>query len=288
MTDLPKIDELWDYNKPEQTEQQFRELLPQAQASGDIPYHAELLTQLARTQSLQRKFNEAHAILDDAEALLGQAGARARVRYLLERGRTFNSLGKKEQAKPLFVEAWDLGREVGEEGLAVDAAHMVAIAESGDAVLAWNLKAMEYAEASTDPDARRWLGSLFNNIGWTYHDQNEFEKALEMFEQALVARREQDDAENIRVAQWCVARCLRSLKRIEEALAIQQNLLAEYEELGQPSGYTQEEMGENLLALNREAEARPHFAEAYAILSQDAWLVENEKERVERLKELGK
>ena len=287
MSALPNIDKLWDFNDPEQTEQHFRDLLPQAEASGNTAYHAELQTQLARAKGLQRKFDEAHAILDEVQPLLEEAGSRARVRYLLERGRAFNSAGDKAQAKELFIQAWDVGREAGEEGLAVDAAHMVAIVESGDEVLIWNLKALDYAEDSDDPDARHWRASLFNNIGWTYHEQDIFEQALEMFEKALAARREQDDPENIRIAQWCVARCLRSLKRIEEALAIQQNLLLEYEELGQPSGYSHEEMAENLLALGRDTEAQPHFAEAYATLSQDIWLVENETERLERLKQLG-
>jgi hypothetical protein len=46
-------------------------------------------------------------------------------------------------------------------------------------------------------------------------------------------------------------------------------------------------MGECLLLLNRAAEARPYFARAYAVLSQDPWLAENEPERLRRLKELG-
>ena len=40
-------------------------------------------------------------------------------------------------------------------------------------------------------------------------------------------------------------------------------------------------------ALGRGSEASPYFAEAYALLSQDAWLVDAEPERLARLKELG-
>src|SRR5688572_21565066 len=84
---LPNFDELWDYNDPATTEQKFRALLPRAEASADRFYHAQLLTQLARAQGLQRKFDEAHATLDQV-AQVDQPPAR--VRYLLERGRVFN------------------------------------------------------------------------------------------------------------------------------------------------------------------------------------------------------
>ena len=61
-----------------------------------------------------------------------------RLRYLLERGRTCNSSGDKAAARPLFVQAWELGRAGGEEDLAIDAAHMVAIVEGGEKALDWN------------------------------------------------------------------------------------------------------------------------------------------------------
>ena len=90
-----------------------------------------------------------------------------------------------------------------------------------------------------------------------------------------------------RIARWCVARCLRSLGRLEEALAQQRELLAEEEAFGETAGFTWEEIGECLLALGREVEARPHFAQAYSALSQDAWLIAEEGERLARLRRLG-
>src|SRR5688500_12792231 len=119
------FDSLWSYDDPAATEGRFREILPQAIESGDRGYHAELLTQIARTQGLQRQFADAHNTLDRALDILPQATARARIRYLLERGRVFNSSGEPENGRPLFMEAWDLARANGEDNLAVDAAHMV-------------------------------------------------------------------------------------------------------------------------------------------------------------------
>ncbi|HET7144481.1 MAG TPA: hypothetical protein VFI68_10715, partial [Anaerolineales bacterium] len=86
---LLDFDSLWDYSNPDQTEIKFREILSRIPANE--PAHLELLTQIARSQGLQRKFDEAHQTLDQFENALDQNPSRAKVRYLLERGRVFNS-----------------------------------------------------------------------------------------------------------------------------------------------------------------------------------------------------
>jgi len=281
------FDALWDYDDPAATEAKFRELLPAARASGDLSYLLQLETQIARTQGLQRDFEGAHRTLDAVEARLPEGRTVERVRYLLERGRTLNSSKHPEEAKLLFIEAWDTARAVGADGFAVDAAHMVAIVETPEGSLRWNEKAIAYAEASGKPEAARWLGSLYNNTGWTLHDQGEYERALGLFEKALALREKQAKAGPIRIARWCVARTLRSLERYDEALGIQEELERECAETGESDGYVQEELGELYLVAGRVEEAKPHFARAYEILSQDAWLMDSEPERVARLKELG-
>ena len=302
MDTILAFDTLWNYNDPAATEQKFRELLslmgetlprqgetlPAAEKGFDASYHAQLLTQIARTLGLQRKFAEAHQTLDQVEAMLTNDLDTARIRCLLERGRVFNSSKHPDQARPLFLEAWERAKAVREDSYAVDAAHMLGIVEKGAVSLNWNIEAIAYAEGSDNPRARGWLGSLLNNTGWTYHDMGEYEKALDLFERAVVFRQEHGSADTIRIARWCVARCLRSLGRNEEALEIQLALLKEGEEIGEPDAYTHEELGE-LYSLTGDTErARPHFAAAYTTLSQDPWLAENEPERIARLKELGK
>ena len=210
-----------------------------------------------------------------------------RLRCLLERGRTYNSTGDVEAARPMFEEAWKLARKVGEDYHAVDAAHMLGICEPADASLLWNNRAMEAAEASDDPRAKGWLGALYNNTGWTYHDAGEYEKALELFEKGLAWREERDNPQATQIAKWAVARAHRSLGRTEEALAMQQSLLEEHETAGTSDGYVFEEVAECLFALERPDEARPFFNQAYQELSKDGWLVDNEPERLARLRRLG-
>src|SRR5207247_681442 len=108
---LPDLDTLWDYQNPAETERRFLEVLPQAQASGDAPYYLELMTQLARTQGLQRQFKNAHATLDYVEQRLEDQPPRVVIRYLLERGRTFNSSKQRDDSRPYFLEAWRIASE---------------------------------------------------------------------------------------------------------------------------------------------------------------------------------
>ena len=281
------IQALWDYDDPAGSETKFRALLVDVAEETDEAFQAELLTQVARAQGLQRQFDDAHRTLDEAEAMLDGDMHRAKVRLLLERGRVFNSSGRADTAKPLFTEAWRLASREEIDGLAVDAAHMTAIVESGDEALKWDQKALDLANTSADPDAQRWKGSLCNNIGWTYHENGNFGTALGYFEQALEHRLEQDKVDDIRVARWCVARCLRSLGRVEEALAIQRELEQQIADIENPDGYVYEELAECLHALGRSDEAKPYFRRAHELLSRDAWLTESEPERIGRLAELA-
>jgi len=279
------FDALWDYSDPHKTETKFREILIQIPESN--PAYLELLTQIARAQGLQQKFDKAHQTLDQVERRLGDYATRAKVRYYLERGRVFNSSGHPAEARPFFEQALDMAKELLEDFYAVDALHMLAIVAPPASSLDLNLLAIQFAESSDQEKARGWLGSLYNNTGWSYHELGDYESALDMFQKAEAVRRLKGSVNEIRIAQWCVGRSLRSLKRVEEALSKQITLKAEYEAAGESDGHVLEELGECLLALDRAQEAQPYFAKAHELLSQDVWLAEKEPERINRLKNLG-
>src|SRR5215510_9933844 len=246
--DFLDFDSLWDYSNPHQTETRFREIL--LQVLEDDPAYLELLTQIARAQGLQHKFDKAHQTLDQVERRLGKYPSRPRIRYLLERGRTLNSAGQPGEAHPLFEQAWQMAKELGEDFYAIDALHMLAIVAPPDQGLDLNLRAIQLAESSGQERAHNWLGSLYNNTGWSYHKLGEYESALDMFQKAEAARRSQGRVSEIRIARWCVARVLRSLNRIEEALSIQLTLKDEFETAGESDGFVFEEIAECLLAMN--------------------------------------
>jgi tetratricopeptide (TPR) repeat protein len=286
----PDFDALWDYQRPEATEAAFRALLPEAERGPDRSYHLQLLTQIARAQGLQRGFDAAHETLDVVEARLGDAPPVVRLRYLLERGRVFDSSGAPDGARPLFRQAWDLAGTAPEVAYyAVDAAHMLAIVAGSPAEgITWNETALERAESAPDGKARRWCGSLHNNLGWAYHDQGDFEAALACFQRALAWRQEHGTAREVRVARWAVGRALRSLGRVDEARAIQEALREEWRRSGeQEDGYVAEEIAECHYAAGRVEESRPFFAEAHARLAADPWLVAQEPDRLHRLERLS-
>lgn len=270
MSTLPDFDELWDYQHPDQTEMAFRQLLPRAeQSEEDRSYHLQLLTQIARTQGLQRQFSPANETLDMVEAQIARAPVRPHIRYLLERGRVLRSSGHPDQASPFFQQAWELANSShGEDFYVVDAAHMLAMVAPSEDQMAWNLKAIQCAEASTDERARGWSGLLYNNLGWVYHGKGDYERALDLFQKALQFRLTEGKAREARIARWCVDRTLHSLQRTAEALGLQQDVLVEWEKSReQEIGYVSEEVGECLLALGRTSESCSCFARAYTLLA---------------------
>ena len=287
MQPMTALDDLWDFDDPAASDTRFRAAIAAAEADGDPAAADEARTQLARSLGLQGRFAEGHSILDTVD-LHHPAADRVRVRSCLERGRLHRSSGDPAAAIPPFETAWDLASALGEDGLAVDAAHMLALVDAPPGEAAWHTRGLDLAGASPDPDARGWRGSLWNNIGWARFEAGDLDGANAAFEAALAARRERGKPRETRVAEWCVARCLRALGRPADALAIHERLALESAASGEPEdGYGEEEAAECLLALGRGDEARPHFARAAELLGEDASLVEHEPDRIARLRRLG-
>jgi tetratricopeptide (TPR) repeat protein len=269
----------WDYYDPAGSEAVFRRLLADSESRED-DYRLQLKTQLARSLGLQGKFGEAHKVLDEVEQAM-PPGSLVEVRYLLERGRAFNSDKQVEKAMLLFSNASSLAQQLEADFFTVDALHMLGIAAPSEVRLEWNLKAIEVAQNSADERARGWLVSLYNNTGWTLFDEKRYEEALDLFQKEIPLCEQQGKAKPLKIARWSVAKVLRVLGRVEEALAIQREL-----ELDSPDGFTLEEIGECLLALDRPQEAAPYFRRAYDELSQIDWVAED-NERIQRLKQLA-
>jgi tetratricopeptide (TPR) repeat protein len=285
MGKLPDFESLWDYDHPGTTEKKFRELLPAAVDSLDISYLAELLTQIARAEAMQRKFQDALKTLDRVEKALPKAEQRVSVRYLLERGRVLSLSGKAREAQPRFQEAYKVALMFKMDLHAVDAAHMMAVAEPEKA-LEWNLKALDLAEKSGDEKARKWRGILYNSVGWNYFDRRDYQEALFMLQKALEFSEQLGETLKIRTAKWSVAKVLRAIEHTEEALEMQRAIFEEYQAEGKRNGYVYEEIAECLLVLGQEQEAQEWFAAAFAELSKDP-RVARDQNRLNRLKELG-
>jgi tetratricopeptide (TPR) repeat protein len=108
--------------------------------------------------------------------------------------------------------------------------------------LEWNQKALAFIQASAQPDARTWAGSLHNNTGYALYLLGRYEDALAEFKLALAAREEEKDPPKIRIAWWMIAWTLRALDRLTEALEIQLRLEREGDEVDEPDPYVWEEL----------------------------------------------
>ena len=181
-----------------------------------------------------------------------------------------NSSGDPVAATEQFREALVLAEGIGEDFLAVDAAHMLAIADRERAE-EWTDLALRAVARSADSRTQRWAGSLHNNAGWARHDAGDFAAALDEFEAARTAYAEHGTVEQVRVANWAVARALRSLARFDDALQIQLRLSAH----GPADGYVEEELAE-LSAGHRSAGRCAPAAPAAGLLAPTAWFAEYE------------
>ncbi len=208
------VSALWDFGDPVGSEARFRAAIAASEDQNEV---GVLWTQVARGMGLQGQFAAGHEILDAIKTDCPEVATRV----ALERGRLENSSGNPQGAVLHFRAAVELAGEL--DGLRIDALHMLGIADSENSEV-WNLQAIAEAEASNQPEGRRWLGSLYNNLGWTYFDQGRLEEALAQFQMGVAERRRGTNAQALHIARWAEARCLREMGRFEEALSIQREL----------------------------------------------------------------
>jgi tetratricopeptide (TPR) repeat protein len=278
---------MWDFDDPRKSELRFRRLAREAKGPAGADLQAGAMTQIARAQGLQRRFRAAHRTLDRIVPTLPDRAPQISILYSLERGRVFRSGGQPQKALPYFLAAWRVARRNSEDGLAVDAAHMIALVKSGAGQGSWNAKALRLADGSRDSAARSWRASLLNNIGWSEFESGNYRGALHSFQRALRYRQRESNATETRIAKWCVAKTLRLLGRTRIALRRQRNLLNEWRRARGKDGYVFEEIAECLLTIGKPAEARKFFRQAHRVLSADPWLAAQEPTRLNRLLELS-
>jgi tetratricopeptide (TPR) repeat protein len=172
------LDELWDFEDPAGSERRFA--VEEASESHTDTERAELITQRARALALQRRFEDGHALLDSLGDL---SDAVVRTRVALETGRLLNSAGRPTEAVREFGTAAGTAGTADLLFLQIDALHMLAIADETRSS-EWAAQAIDLALAAPDDRTRRWLVSLYNNLGWWHFDGGRLTEALDNFQQA--------------------------------------------------------------------------------------------------------
>jgi tetratricopeptide (TPR) repeat protein len=202
---------LWDFDDLDGSERRFREQLGREPTAAG---RAEVLTQLARVEGLRGDFEACNRLLDEAEPLAG-SDPTANVRLELERGRMYRSSGDVEAAYPLFRSSFRRASEAGHRYLAGDAAHMCAIATDDRKLQE------EWTRRGIDEGDPYWAGPLLNNLGWSYFEDGDHERALELFQGSLEAReRDPENTGAIAWAQYAIGQTLRLLGRAGEAVPL--------------------------------------------------------------------
>lgn len=204
MLEQKTLDLLWNFDDPAGSEARFRAAAADGQYDADE--QAELATQLGRAIGLQGRYEEADALLDAIDA----DEPTVAVRVLLERGRLLNSSGHAAMAVPLFEQAAELADHLGEEFLAVDALHMLAIADTAHAE-SWTRSALEYASTAHSLRTKRWMVSLHHNLGWTLHGAGRFTEALVEFQLAEQWAERAGTPRQQQLAREAIAECEQSL-----------------------------------------------------------------------------
>lgn len=239
---------LWEFDKPDLSEQRLRAALESATGDDALV----LQTQIARTYGLRKDFSKARDILKSIAKDVQTAGSEARIRHALELGRTYASathpaelqtVESKKLARASYESALAMAKAAHLDGLAIDTIHMLAFVDTAPTdQLKWGQEALAVAEASSQPEAKKWEASIRNNIGYAFHQLGQFDEALVQFKQALVLLDRGTNAESIRVANWMVAWTLRALGRMDEALEIQLRLERECDAAKKPDRYVYEEL----------------------------------------------
>jgi tetratricopeptide (TPR) repeat protein len=221
-----------------------------------------LKTQIARTFGLRGDFLKAREILRSIDAAQENSSPEARVRYLLELGRTFASTTHTkdtqtpddlEKARDLFLRAHKLAASANLDFLAIDALHMMPCVDSEpDRQLEWNERALAYMEHSDQAEAKKWEASLRNNVGYAKHLKGEYEAALEQFQLSRAAHERANRIRNVRIADWMIAWTFRAQKKYPEALAIQLELERDWDADGDPDPYVFEELEHLYRAIGNE------------------------------------
>jgi tetratricopeptide (TPR) repeat protein len=246
----------FDYDKPAESETRLVALARDAETAGDREVLADILAQIARTQGMQSRFDEGHATLARAEALAA-GSMKAAARIAIERGRLYRSGGKVKESKPFFLDALDKAKAAGDDDLALDAIHMIAVVVPFDEAKEWTGQGLAYAAQSDHQKAVHWAAVLHNNLGWSHVSQEDYAGALGEFEDALKARKEEKaDAETIRIAEYSIGFAWRKLGRVKEALDLQMRIAKEAEASGKPDRFFEKEVAECLLAIGRDREAK--------------------------------
>jgi len=211
---LEDADEVFRDREYEEAGRLYEAIAEDADAAGNTSAYVEACAMRARSFLIRDRGDEGTPWLRRARERADAAEPLGWSRYLGVRGRFEWQDGDYETATLTFREMFDFCERHELWERAVDAAHMVAISGDPDEKFEWAEKGIDMAEKG---GMTRWLGPLWNNLGWDYVDAGRYGEARE----ALVRAREYHYAgENELpklIADYSVAHVTRLLGDLDQA-----------------------------------------------------------------------
>jgi len=199
-----------------------------AVAEKDDSVAAEAAAQAARGYLIREKMDDGRPWLGKAKGLARESDPNAWSRFLGVRGRFEWKDGQLETATKTFeaMYAYCVGRELFDR--AVDAAHMVAITGTPEQQVVWAKRGIEAAEKGGFDG---WLGPLWNNLGVTYQEKDDWKGALDCYRKARHYHWKVGNEVSKLAADWAVGMALRETGAVEESMTWMRPVLAWAERL---------------------------------------------------------
>ncbi|NUQ34555.1 MAG: tetratricopeptide repeat protein [Planctomycetaceae bacterium] len=220
---LSDADKLHRSQKPGEALELYLKAAEAAEKAGDVSVQAEALAQIARMYSLTSRLDEGRTWLERAKQVASPDHPLGWSRYLGVRGIFERESRQKEKAVATFTEMYEYCSKHKLHSRAIDAAHHVALAGTLEQQVEWGLKGVAEAEKGD----KGWLGPLWNNLGNTYDELGQFDKALDAF---LKARDFHNAAgnPNTHIGDYAVAKAYRktgNVKLARENLALAKKVI---------------------------------------------------------------
>jgi tetratricopeptide (TPR) repeat protein len=271
-----KIDALWDPEDLHASKSRFDAAL----AATDDPQEQVLcLSQLARIAGLEADFTQGEMLLEQARNIGPDAPREARL--LLEKARLEREEGRSAQAATGFHQAAQRGRAAGALDVAMEALHLQA--ESAPTPIARALVEQAESICANSPSHRRYLGPMYSTFAWALFEEGDFKAAYDIFRQDHELRRSLKTEEKRRAAGVNMAKMLRYMGRLSEALEQLQRLTVEIGPQGYGLSLVFEERAELAHTAGRHSEARQYAADARARLIARGLSAEDQPSRFARL-----
>lgn len=265
----------------------YRDALVEAKKIDNNSDETEALAMIARTFLTMNEIDSASHWLREAEKVAVRIEPMGWSRYRAVMGRYLWRNNEIEKATRLFKGLYDYCVQHQLHDRAVDAAHMAAITGTPEEQVEWAYKGIREAESG---GVTGWLGPLWNNLGATYEDSEQYDSAYQAYLKARDYHYKYGTERNRVIADYAVGHILVKLGKYKEAGDWLKPVLAQCEaaEDHEFIGMTCRDLGEIGYASGNYREALDFYERAQSLLKEAGmgeWDPDGYGELLDRIRE---